>query len=442
MVLQHDIAGVALIFACSVLASSAGLGGGGLNLPGLLLFFGFDYEEAVVLSLCTVLGNLLSQLFLNIGKSHPLSYTRPLIYWEIVLILYPAQVAGSNLAIATVKAFPTTVLLIVAIVLVFLVGVKTFMKGRNQWFHETVMISVSSKAEPLLRLQSNDISNPSEFDGEEEIDTLSKLLNYYMSRSNPNTPTQRHTDTDNPFNELGPHDDAVNLFSDSASDSVNGHHSDKTPRPKLNYVIVSAIFVFWLVLAGIYIIMVTTSQPCTALYFSLIGVVYVPVLVAIIWGTVYLRRKQRHYPKKVLEGDIVFKDNAVFTPVMAFVIGFTCVLLGLGGGELMGPLLLFMDVKPQVVIATLPLLSFLTSSSNIIHYAALGEIDKKWGPILGATGLAGGFVGRSIALFLVDRYKRESIFTMILSLVLMISFGLLVYDTVTHEKDFHFHDIC
>ncbi len=80
----------ALYFSCC-LASSGGLGGGGLNVPILLVIFGFDYKTAVVLSLCTVLGNYISQVSLNYKKAHPQLSSRPLIDFNAVLVFVPAQ---------------------------------------------------------------------------------------------------------------------------------------------------------------------------------------------------------------------------------------------------------------------------------------------------------------------------------------------------------------
>ena len=56
------ISGCFVLLMCSILSSSAGIGGGALNVPVLLSVFGYDYKQAVVLSTCVVLGNVLSQL--------------------------------------------------------------------------------------------------------------------------------------------------------------------------------------------------------------------------------------------------------------------------------------------------------------------------------------------------------------------------------------------
>lgn len=56
------IIGCCVLYACATLSASAGIGGGALNVPILLLIFGYEYKTAVTLSLCCVLGNVLSQV--------------------------------------------------------------------------------------------------------------------------------------------------------------------------------------------------------------------------------------------------------------------------------------------------------------------------------------------------------------------------------------------
>ena len=93
---------------------SGGIGGGGLNLPILLVVFKYrlilnklfviwwsinlwfeSVSRSVTLSLCAVFGSTICQFMLNYKSSHPSQSTRPLIYYDCVWILLPAQVSQS-----------------------------------------------------------------------------------------------------------------------------------------------------------------------------------------------------------------------------------------------------------------------------------------------------------------------------------------------------------
>lgn len=94
------------------MAAAGGIGGGALNVPILLSVVGCSYKEAVVLSLCAVAGNTLSQVIVNLKKSHPLDKTRPIIYFDAGLILIPAQLGGNNIGVILAAILPTTALIV------------------------------------------------------------------------------------------------------------------------------------------------------------------------------------------------------------------------------------------------------------------------------------------------------------------------------------------
>src|SRR4051812_33485612 len=91
------VGGCVTLFFCCIISSSAGIGGGGINLPVLLLIFGYSFKTSVILSLCVVLGNAMSQSAINLSKRHPVDAKYPLIFWELIIVLLPAQMGGSNI---------------------------------------------------------------------------------------------------------------------------------------------------------------------------------------------------------------------------------------------------------------------------------------------------------------------------------------------------------
>ena len=113
-------------------------------------------------------------------------------------------------------------------------------------------------------------------------------------------------------------------------------------------------------------------------------------------------------------------------PLASFFIGVLCSLLGIGGGELMGPLLLSLRALPQVVSATTSTMSLLNTSSNILHYAVLGQIQPLPFAVFFCIGAAGGVTGRMFYQFVSRRYGRPSLTIFMLLAVLCVSFVLLV----------------
>lgn len=95
---QADLLLSAALFAAGTLAGAAGIGGGGVNVPALLLLGGFAIEEAVPVSHLIVLGNALAQNAVNLPRSHP-SGRGPLVDFGVPLLLLPPQLSGDVLGL-------------------------------------------------------------------------------------------------------------------------------------------------------------------------------------------------------------------------------------------------------------------------------------------------------------------------------------------------------
>eukprot|EP01035_Chromulina_nebulosa_P017316 gene17316-22857_t len=245
--MSDNVLGCILLYISCTIASAGGIGGGGLNVPIFLVIFKFSYEKSVVLSLATVFGNYLIQVIINWRKVHPFNNSRPLIYWEAVLCLLPAQLGGSNIGVIISKILPDTLLLYLALLILIYAFVKTVKKA-----------------------------------------------------------------------------------------------------------------------------------------------IYPPLGLVVYYGTRYVAEQQKKFPEFVVAGDIDFSTMGFIPAICAFIIGILCSLLGIGGGELMGPLLLQLKVIPQVSSATTSLMSLFNSSSNVLHYAIIGEIPYILAVSVFAIGILGG----------------------------------------------------
>ena len=88
---------------------------------------------------------------------------------------------------------------------------------------------------------------------------------------------------------------------------------------------------------------------CSATRWELQGGLYVVVVACVGFAALVAYRAQKEEMAR-LEGDMVWTLSKLFTvPLMALFIGVVAGLLGLGGGELMAPLLVALGMHPQVV---------------------------------------------------------------------------------------------
>lgn len=262
------------------------------------------------------------QSTINVRKNHPEKRSRPLIYWDVVLTLLPAQIGGSNIGVIIEQILPETLLLILSILVVFFAAFKSGKKGLYLWKKES-----------------------------EKIKEQSLLGNIELS----------------------------NL--ESTSEKI------EMVQPILIFKVLAAA---WAIYAALLVSSQVAVPSCSAGFFVIFFIIYPLIAILVYWGINYVSRIQREDPSSILNGDLAFKDMGFVPPALAFTIGVMCSLLGIGGGELMGPLLLSYNVLPQVSTGTTSMMSLINTCANILHYAILNKINYTWAVSVFFTGFVGG----------------------------------------------------
>ena len=120
-----QIVGSVVLYLTSTLSAAAGVGGGALNVPIFYLIWGFTYRESVVMSLATLMGNYLCQVIINLPERHPIVRDRPLIYWDAVLVLLPAELGGANIGVILAAIFPDSLCVILGMIVLLIAGTCT-----------------------------------------------------------------------------------------------------------------------------------------------------------------------------------------------------------------------------------------------------------------------------------------------------------------------------
>jgi len=146
-----------------------------------------------------------------------------------------------------------------------------------------------------------------------------------------------------------------------------------------------------------------------------------------------------------LPGDLIWTAHRTrVLPLLAAFVGCVAGLLGLGGGELMAPLLLVIGMLPTVASATSACMVLFTSSSNIAHYLAEGVLTPDPGYVCAAAtlGFTSALAGRLLALRLVTRLSHPSLIAFILAGLLYVALALLAVQLARTPIDWTFAPLC
>ena len=111
---------------CSLLASSAGIGGGSLLTPFIIAVFDFKIHEAIPLSKVTVFATCLVSFISNLNVKHPKRDAFALDY-DVAGIILPCILYGSTIGITLNKILPFSIILIGLILVLLLSTFKSFL---------------------------------------------------------------------------------------------------------------------------------------------------------------------------------------------------------------------------------------------------------------------------------------------------------------------------
>lgn len=119
------------------MAAGGGIGGGGILVPVYILILGFPAKHAIPLSNVTVFGGAVANTILNAKKRHPLA-DRPLVDWDLILVMEPLTIAGALIGANLNKLLPETIIVVMLVLLLSFTAYNTLKKARKLYAKESL----------------------------------------------------------------------------------------------------------------------------------------------------------------------------------------------------------------------------------------------------------------------------------------------------------------
>mmetsp|Transcript_127 Transcript_127/g.132 ORF Transcript_127/g.132 Transcript_127/m.132 type:complete len:584 (+) Transcript_127:78-1829(+) len=130
------IVGLVVTVLALMIASAGGIGGGGILVPIFILLLRWSPRYAIPLSNITILGGAIMNTGVNLSKRHPLA-NRPLIDWDLVLIMEPLTILGALFGSFLNQLLPEFVLILLLAILLAATAKRTMKKGFKLWKQES-----------------------------------------------------------------------------------------------------------------------------------------------------------------------------------------------------------------------------------------------------------------------------------------------------------------
>ncbi|CAD7953123.1 unnamed protein product [Amoebophrya sp. A25] len=401
---------VASAFFLCALAVGGGVGGGALYMPvyvGLLE----DAHLAVPLAKITTNGVAWSAFFFNLFAAHPDDKRRPLINYDVALIMEPLTLIGTIIGVAL------NVVLTSGHVLVTLVTVLGFTAYR------TIAKGLAQREKELAFLKEREESGNTPLQAGRSI----QLERF------PSTTVQG----------LSGSEDRDPLLTDPASSSSTGRWF---PWDKFSMML--ALWVFHICCLtyadGPFAIVCGSPDQQGALVLNLA----VQTIFTLVWRRRCLKQQSEKQfqqsaaaqslasqpltlfadeSSKGSGGHLVHESfqfgeaNTLVYPFLSGVAGVCAGSLGIAGGLIKGPLMVDWGLAAQSATATAIFMIMFTSSSTILQFIILGRLDLHMSILLWLTGFSGGLLGSKIVAHILKRLNRQSFVTLFLGFIIVAS---------------------
>ena len=133
----RDWWGFALAFLACAISAGAGIGGGGLLVPLFIVALAFTPHESTPLANVTILGGAVANFAFNVRRQHP-SHPRPLIAYEVALMMEPMTIAGALVGCLLNKVCPGWLITLLLVLLLGMTTWRTLQKGLRGWRRESL----------------------------------------------------------------------------------------------------------------------------------------------------------------------------------------------------------------------------------------------------------------------------------------------------------------
>ena len=450
--------GAVIWFIAAGIATSCGVGGGGIYVPLGIILLRFASKPSSGLSQASIFGASLGGLLLNIRNKHPdekirdtvgkrdseskiipytqgmtraeievdeelyLSstpengdghkrkfYTRPLIDYDMALFLAPLEMAGAVIGVIIQKLMPNWLFLSLAAIILGCTSFKTFQKFFSVYKKEKDDQIGEQRIEELVGLQNGKSKSAGD-----DTDTDTNTNNCEENSHSVDSKTKDYGSLQDVTRESTVHLDNADKFAQRRI--LLKEDSRQFPLEKI-----LGLVILWMGLALITFLKggKGVDSPigitCRSRWYMILIIFEFLWLLgfALVFGLKLVRRDAKKvaslYP--FLKSDVIWDLSKLrFYATFTLIAGIVAGLIGIGGGMVLGPLMMVMGIHPLVSSATTATMIVLTSSSVAIMFVTSGLVPWEYAVFFFCICFCGACVGK----IYIDAHVKKTGMTSVL----------------------------
>eukprot|EP01091_Cochliopodium_minus_P000984 TRINITY_DN10871_c0_g1_i1.p1 TRINITY_DN10871_c0_g1~~TRINITY_DN10871_c0_g1_i1.p1 ORF type:complete len:497 (-),score=97.34 TRINITY_DN10871_c0_g1_i1:32-1522(-) len=379
--------GTTLCIFGGALSIAGGIAGGGVFVPVFILFLGLSPHFAIPLSKVAIVGASVGACLVTMPKTHP-NTNRPLVYYDIALIMEPCLLLGTTIGVLLNVLFPAYIITLLLIVIL-----TTFVIGM---FKKAVATFIQEREDGRQYGEKAEV-------------------------------------------------DYVNLDDKSNIDPEKSIELNKILRDEARQVPWEKLLLFFFIFAGFFVLVLLRSTKgkinlldikCGSWqYWTLFASVIPYILVVNFFigrhlHKTYERKEACGYEYQI--GDVVWnwKNISLFSLVSIFA-GIVAGFLGIGGALINSPMMMWYGIIPSVSVATTVFMTLFTSLSTTMQFMLIGRLSLYSALWYCGVGFVAGLLGMLGVGLIVKKYKKQSYVIFIVAFaILCATIGMVIVQTI------------
>ena len=393
----NNILLIFIVFFTNIFCSLVGIGGGGILLPAYMILGNFSISYAIPHTVLNIMFSSLIRFIILFNKKHNLSGKRFLVDFSIILVLVPFDGNLSYIGYILNNILPNNFILYTIILLLSFINFKLLKK----YFLEYKL----EKNKEIKKYNINGISKSIE--KEIQIDINEKVLHLIKK-----------------------------WFS----------IRKKGEKQKHRYIYLVVILIFSFLFFIISYIRSLFKKCSTNFYiFTIFSILFTTILSLL--SALFVFKQHNYRVKnnfKFVKGDIYWNINKIIKfSLFGTFTGIISTFLGIGGGILISPFLLFNNVLQEVIVSTNSVSTFFSSTISTSQYFFTGQILPIFGIITSLVSMIGSFIGINLNYLFNRKYNNKSVLTLVLLIITIISEVLLIVkNTSSNLTNSNIIDFC
>jgi len=360
-------------------------------------------------------------------KRHPLA-DRPLVDWDLILVMEPLTIAGALIGAFLNKVLPELLLTVLLVILLSFTSWNTLKKAIRMYKKESEEFRRQTAESELTKMARDDDEADED---EDENDEEAKLVEKPSSQedNSPKPEVEETTARDEPMESEQEQKRNAEL------DQI---YEEERHVPSASVLVLVTLFVVVLtinLLKGGGAFPSPFGIECGSRGFWIANMLMLGwILIISVFVRIYLVKRfeqKKRCGYQYVEGDIKWDSRATLVyPFLCCFAGFFAGMFGVGGGIVKGPLMLAMNVHPAVSSASSACMILFTSFTATTSFVVFGLLVEDYAIICLVIGFTATLAGQLGLAYLAKKAQRNSYIAFSIGGVVLVSAFLMTVQSL------------